>query len=50
MLSVELIDGERGERMGEEPNHTTKTKPGTLEIIQYSLEKTNKKEAKKMEE
>jgi hypothetical protein len=31
-----LLTGE-GERVGEEPNHTTARKPGPLEIIHYSL-------------
>ncbi len=29
-----------GERPREEPNHTTARKPGSLLIIQYSMEKT----------
>ena len=28
---------DRGEGVGEEPNHTTARKPGPLQIIQYSL-------------
>ena len=32
--------GRRVELVGEEPNHTTARKPGSLKIIQYSLHKT----------
>ncbi len=31
-----LLTGE-GEGVGDEPNHTTARKPGTLYIVQYSL-------------
>ncbi len=34
---VERIDGKGGERVGEELNHTTASKPGPLKIIQYSV-------------
>jgi hypothetical protein len=33
----QLADGRRGEGVGEEPNHTTARKPGSLGIIEYSL-------------
>ncbi len=35
-----LLAGERGEGVGEEPNKTTTRKLGPLYIIQYSLERT----------